>query len=509
MKKCDANNVATRYYLLATLLLIFSESYSQGYNSIWLIGNQWLSSVPKARMIFTDTSYTLNTELRLMAFEGAEATISDKSGNFLMSSNGVWIADATGDTMMNGDSLNPSWDVNAHPNGLLINNGNIFLPFPDDSNKYILIHQAAFDDISTYSTLGGIHKSVIDITANGGLGAVIEKNDTLIYDSLTWGLTACRHANGRDWWVIAQKDSSDIVYKILITPNGVDTIMTQSLGYSQFFKGNASDITFSQDGKKFIQSNYHYVAGNLHPSYVILADFDRCTGMFSNAQTVQLTQDSYLFGLAFSPSGKFAYACSSIYVFQINVNSLTVDTVAVYDGYTSPFTWCCATTFWSMYLAANGKIYITSGNSVQHIHEMNYPESAGIACYLQQHAINLGVWSFRAVPNHPNYYLGCDTTSGCPCLTTGINEINQHDFRFSISPNPNNGNFRIMYLLPQNKSGTLQIFDITGKEIYHQNLPPWSTAKYISLPKIADGVYQCTITSNNQRVNKKLVVYKE
>ena len=31
MKKCDANNVATRYYLLATLLLIFSESYSQGY----------------------------------------------------------------------------------------------------------------------------------------------------------------------------------------------------------------------------------------------------------------------------------------------------------------------------------------------------------------------------------------------------------------------------------------------------------------------------------------------
>ncbi len=99
MKKCDANNVATRYYLLATLLLIFSESYSQGYNSIWLIGNQWLSSVPKARMIFTDTSYTLNTELRLMAFEGAEATISDKSGNFLMSSNGVWIADATGDTM--------------------------------------------------------------------------------------------------------------------------------------------------------------------------------------------------------------------------------------------------------------------------------------------------------------------------------------------------------------------------------------------------------------------------
>ncbi|MBX3105709.1 MAG: T9SS type A sorting domain-containing protein [Bacteroidetes bacterium] len=52
----------------------------------------------------------------------------------------------------------------------------------------------------------------------------------------------------------------------------------------------------------------------------------------------------------------------------------------------------------------------------------------------------------------------------------------------------------------------MQIFDITGKEIYHQNVPPWSTLQYISLPKIADGVYQCTIISNNQRVNKKLVV---
>jgi hypothetical protein len=40
-----------------------------------------------------------------------------------------------------------------------------------------------------------------------------------------------------------------------------------------------------------------------------------------------------------------------------------------------------------MYLAANGKLYITSGSSVQHLHEMNYPDSAGVACDVQQHAI--------------------------------------------------------------------------------------------------------------------------
>jgi hypothetical protein len=140
---------------------------------------------------------------------------------------------------------------------------------------------------------------------------------------------------------------------------------------------------------------------------------------------------------------------------------------------------------------------------------MNYPDSAGVACDLQQHAINLGVWSFRAVPNHPNYYLGCDTTLGCTPCYTGINEIKQHDFKFSISPNPNNGNFKIMYLLPQNSKGILEIFDINGKEVYKQNLPPWSTMQYISLPKLANGVYNCTITSNNERVHTKLVVLKE
>ncbi|MBS1739481.1 MAG: T9SS type A sorting domain-containing protein, partial [Bacteroidetes bacterium] len=84
-----------------------------------------------------------------------------------------------------------------------------------------------------------------------------------------------------------------------------------------------------------------------------------------------------------------------------------------------------------------------------------------------------------------------------------------HDFKFSISPNPNNGSFKIIYLLPQNKSGTLQIFDINGKEVFRQNLSPWSTMQYISLPKLANGVYNCTITSNNERVHKKLVVFKE
>jgi hypothetical protein len=160
-----------------------------------------------------------------------------------------------------------------------------------------------------------------------------------------------------------------------------------------------------------------------------------------------------------------------------------------------------------MYLAPNGKIYITSTNGVVHLHEIDYPDSSGIACNVNLHNVFINNPNANTVPNHPNYYLGRLVGSPCDSLTS-VSEI-EHDFKFKISPNPNNGNFKIMYLLPQNKAGKLEIFDINGKAVYSQNLPQWSTLQFISLPKIASGVYQCVISSGNERVYKKLVIFKE
>ncbi|HND72756.1 MAG TPA: T9SS type A sorting domain-containing protein, partial [Bacteroidia bacterium] len=107
-----------------------------------------------------------------------------------------------------------------------------------------------------------------------------------------------------------------------------------------------------------------------------------------------------------------------------------------------------------------------------------------------------------------NYYLGCDTTSGCPCLITGINDIKQYDFKFSISPNPSNGNFKIMYLLPQNSKGVLEVFDLTGKKVFSYNLPQWSTLQNFDLSFLSNGVYHCSIKSGNYYVQKKLAIIR-
>jgi hypothetical protein len=66
-----------------------------------------------------------------------------------------------------------------------------------------------------------------------------------------------------------------------------------------------------------------------------------------------------------------------------------------------------------------------------------------------------------------------------------------------------------MYLLPQNKTGKLEIFDVNGRVVYSQNLPQWSTMQFISLPKIANGIYNCVVTSGGERVSRKLVVMRE
>jgi hypothetical protein len=493
-----------RISIILLIVVVPLSLFSQGLKHVWLLGNQYNLSTPKGRMLIDASSYSYQQEIRKMVTEGTQATISDEQGNFLMSSNGVWIANANNDTMLNGNGLNPGYFVNSWSHGLPIFYGNIFLPTPDDINTITLIHQTELDP---NSTLMGIYRTVIDKSLDTGLGGVVIKNDTLVEDSLAWGIGACKHANGQDWWIVFMKDNSDIIYKVLLGPNGITSISTQSLGFLPITSSNGAQLTFSQDGKKLVYSTYDNPVDR--NSYVVLMDFDRCSGNLFNTQTVLVSTGAYLWGLAYSSSGEYIYACNSGYVFQINSNTLTIDTVAMYDGFISGSSSCCPTTFWNMYLAANGKIYTTSGSSVQHLHEMNFPDSAGLSCDFQQHAINLGIWNFRSVPNHPNYYLSCDTNSTCICLTTGIEETAITDFNLQIAPNPNDGNFKISYLLPQNSKGRLEIFNMEGKVVLQMHLPQWSTMQQIKLPSdIASGVYTCSIVASGKITYKKLAIIK-
>ncbi|MBL0340260.1 MAG: hypothetical protein IPP71_04650 [Bacteroidetes bacterium] len=127
--------------LLVLFLFSVTFAHGQGYNHQWLLGSYNFFQDPKGRMLFDTSNYILLNENRKMPFKGTQANISDSNGNLIMSSNGVWIANATGDTMMNGSGLNPSVFTSNWPFGIPIGGINIILPLPADSSKYILFHK--------------------------------------------------------------------------------------------------------------------------------------------------------------------------------------------------------------------------------------------------------------------------------------------------------------------------------------------------------------------------------
>ena len=495
--------------LIICLIYIPVHLFGQGYNHQWLLGNYYFIQDPKGRMFIDSNNYSIIPENRKMPFLGTQGNICDANGNFLMSSNGVWIANANNDTMMNGSGLNPGPYVDNWSFGTPNVANNVFVPDPVDSNKYLLFHHTATEFNPSFLPALELFYSEIDITLDGGLGGVTSKNNIVMQDTLGWGIGVCRHANGKSWWVAMMKDSSSFIKTILYDSTNSYLINTQDLGYSPKPHANVAQLTFSLDGTKFISSTYdNFIDRN---SYLVISDFDRCSGIFSNTQSIQLSNGSYLWGLAFSPSGEFAYACTETEIFQVNTTTLAVDTVAVYDGFISPpNSPCCPSTFFNMYLAANGKIYVTSGSSVRHFTEINYPDNAGAACDVQQHAVAIGNYAhLAAVPNHPNYELGCDTTLGCPCLITGIEEANGHDFKFSVSPNPTKGLLKMMYLLPQNHDGELEVIDMTGRIVYQLLLPPWSTIQTPDLSFLPGGVYNVAIVSGNSRASARIVVIND
>lgn len=61
----------------------------------------------------------------------------------------------------------------------------------------------------------------------------------------------------------------------------------------------------------------------------------------------------------------------------------------------------------------------------------------------------------------------------------------------------------------QNEPGMFEIYDMQGRQLYHTLLQPKSTAKTISLPVLATGIYHLMLHSGGKKISKKLAVLTE
>src|SRR5436853_167121 len=88
------------------------------------------------------------------------------------------------------------------------------------------------------------------------------------------GSISDKQGNGRDWWVVVQKHNTDVIFKFLLTPDGIQSISSQHLNVPYAWY-NSTALVFSPDGTKFSYNSYDSISKN---SSLFFFDFDRCTG---------------------------------------------------------------------------------------------------------------------------------------------------------------------------------------------------------------------------------------
>jgi uncharacterized membrane protein len=265
----------------------------------------------------------------------------------------------------------------------------------------------------------------IDASGDNGNGAVISKNNTLLNDSLYLGqfVTATRHANGRDWWVIVTRRFHSEIHVTLVTPDTVQYKGMQDVGFTEVDSGYCCNQTrFTPDGRKFFRN---------HPGGMLILDFDRCSGTFANPVYWDYNIiPSGSGGVAISSDNHFLYLTTGGEIQQLDLFApdilATREIVAVYDGFMSPE----ETFFFHSALAPDGKIYILTTTNNDILHVIHNPNKKGLACKVEQHGIKLPARGSFFEPNFPNYRLG--PLDGSPCDTLGINNLPIAHFRHEV-----------------------------------------------------------------------------
>ncbi|MEP7128818.1 MAG: T9SS type A sorting domain-containing protein [Chitinophagales bacterium] len=439
-----------------------------------------------------------------MSFFVTNTSICDSTGNLLFYTNGLNIGNSNYDTVINATNFNPGEATSdGEPDGLSASQGALFIPGPSSPSLYYLFHitgdnffaNGQFETQPTY-----LSYTLIDAELDNGKGAVLNdfKNIHIINDTLTWGrLSACKHGNGRDWWVIIHRYYSNLFFKLLITPQGIEGPFEQQMG-SIVTKDIYGQACFSPDGSRFAM---------ISPSDTLdYFQFNRCTGEFYDPLIISVPDSTGTIGCSFSPNNRFLYVSSKYNLYQYDTwNSNMIENV-IHIAAWDTFKELGVSVFFDTHqLAPDNKIYISSFNGVSYLNVINSPDLFGLSCDFAPHSFVLPQYN-STLPTFPNYDLGalqgspCDTLSG---LSTSFSIPYKSSYR--IVPNPVSDWLNIIY---QNSEDALfELFDINGRRVAAVSLYHYFRNRLIEMNDLPAGVYLATVTQNGKQVwSEKVVV---
>ncbi|MEO1264050.1 MAG: hypothetical protein AAFZ15_34915, partial [Bacteroidota bacterium] len=357
--------------LLLFMALVPQFCCSQNHDYYWPMGyGSFSSDTTFGRTVidFNESPPLIYREDRDLEFSSTVASYCDSLGNLQFYTNGIRVINREHELVENGDSLNtgPFASLN-YWSGYKLPLSEFFLPFPNSHDSVLLFHSSNY----THDTFGivarTLHRTTLAPLSNGGLGKVVSKNIPLVdNETLSGGKTAVKHGNGRDWWIISAVIVENRYYRMLLSPDGITDIEEFELFPTFPFVITDSYFVFSPDGSKM--ARYHVANG------IYIYDFDRCTGEFENPFFIPMPNTTLGDGVSISPNSRFLYITSALEVFQFDLwaddIAASLDTVAVYDGHTSPFG--NHSTFLLSQLGPDGRIYINSPGTSNVLHAVQY-----------------------------------------------------------------------------------------------------------------------------------------
>jgi hypothetical protein len=481
--------------LRISVLLAFSGAlFGQKHDYIWTMGYGSFPPTPGFGGIDFDFNQMPPQPVqhpRAMDFFQLSACISDADGKLQFYSNGCSISNNNDEMMENGNHLNPGPTYDAYcpdfyPSSL---QAMLILPCPDSDDIYYIFHKTiefGWDAISPV-----LYKTVINMKFLGGLGKVVYKNKPVMEDTLAPSeLTAVRHANGKDWWIITPQYQKPAYYVFLFTKDGIVDTLEQTIGVPYDIGG--WQCIFSPDGAKFVRYGIY--------DDISIFDFDRATGQLSNFKFIPLEEETYqgflpVFpGCAISPNSRFLYIAAqySIYQFDLWADDIEASKqlIAIYDNFYSPY----PTTFNTMQLGPDCKIYISIPNGVDVLHVINRPDEPGLACDLVQHGVSLPVCN-AAMPLFPNYRLGA--TPSYPCDSTLSVRVSMPvpSNGVMVMPNPASDRLRARLPGPALRPATFVLAGIGGVVMRRVDIPVGAEEAEMSVADLPPGLYVWTLES--------------
>ncbi len=318
----------------------------------------------RAGIRFLETGPVPLTDGAMSQHEGSAVASDPHTGALFLYTNGTTVWNRQHRVMPNGSGL--LGHATSSQTALVV-------PDPGNSQLLYIFTVGAGDYVRNNNN--GLRYSIVDMQQDLGNGDVTAKN-RLLSDSTTEKLTATRHCNGRDYWVIAHRYGifGQQFLSYPVTPLGVGAPVSSNIGTPHL---NGTDI---QGAFKFSPDGATLAVSSSGPQKLELFRFDRETGALSDARTIDSGRNFY--GLEFSADSRFLYATTlppatgTSPLFQYDISSTS--TAEIRSSRTQLFesrrTWAGS----QLQMGPDGRIYVSYFGR-NHLGVIENPEAPGLA----------------------------------------------------------------------------------------------------------------------------------